>query len=284
MNQTRFHFPPLRPCLIAAAAASLLLAPVALAPAARATEIIAHRGASYDAPENTLSAVRLGWQQRADAVEIDVFLSKDGQVVLHHDDNTRRTTGVDRKVADQTLADLRQLDAGRWKDARFAGEKIPVLDEVIETIPPGKRLVIEVKCGPEIIPALRQSLARSGRPDRDFLIIAFSHSTLHAIKKTLPRIEVYWLSGFRKDEAAGGFLPTARELISRAKAAGFEGINLSYKGPVDAAFVRQVKDAGLKCYAWTVDSPEEARRLIAAGVDGITTNRPAWLREQVLPR
>ena len=279
MNELRFHV-SLRPGLIV----SLLLTVMSMASPAQATEIIAHRGASYDAPENTLSAVRLGWQQQADAVEIDIFLSKDGQIVLQHDSSTKRTTGVDKKVADQTVSELRQLDAGRWKGERFANEKIPLLDEVIETIPPGKRLVIEVKCGPEVIPALKESLARSGRPDKDFLIIAFSHPTLHAIKKALPRVEAYWLIGFRKDEATGAFLPTADALIRRAKAAGFEGVNLSYKGPVDAAYVRQIKVAGLKCYFWTVDSPEEARRLITAGVDGITTNRPGWLRKQVLSR
>ena len=69
-------------------------------------EIIAHRGASYDAPENTLESVRLGWEQKADAVEVDVFL-KDGEVVLHHDATTKKIAGVDRKVADQTFAELR---------------------------------------------------------------------------------------------------------------------------------------------------------------------------------
>ena len=78
-------------------------------------EIIAHRGASYDAPENTLESVRLGWEQKADAVEVDVFLSKDGEVVLHHDATTKKIAGVDRKVAGQPFAELRQLAVGVWK-------------------------------------------------------------------------------------------------------------------------------------------------------------------------
>ncbi|MBC8136856.1 MAG: hypothetical protein H8F28_13305 [Fibrella sp.] len=151
----------------------------------------------------------------------------------------------------------------------------------IETIPSGKRLVVEVKCGPEVIPALKEFLARSGKPSKSFIIIGFSHATMQAIKKALPEIEAYWLSSFRADEKTGVLHPTVEELIREAKVAGVEGINLSYKGPIDAAFVRQVKTAGLKCYVWTVGSPDEARRLVAAGVDGITTNRPAWLREQI---
>ena len=88
-------------------------------------EIIAHRGASYDAPENTLESVRLGWEQKADAVEVDVFLSKDGEVVLHHDATTKKIAGVDRKLADQTFAELRQLDVGVWKGPRWKGGAHP---------------------------------------------------------------------------------------------------------------------------------------------------------------
>jgi len=243
-------------------------------------EIIAHRGASYDAPENTLAALRLGWQQ-ADLVEIDIHQTSDGEIVLIHDDNTKRTAGLDKRVADQTLAEIRQLDAGIWKDARFTGEKNPTLDEAIEAMPDGKRLVIEVKCGAEVIPALQRSLERSGKSEQQFVIIAFSHTTLKAIKVALPEITMYWLQGFKENQQPGQITPTVDTLIQQAKDAHVEGVNLAYTGPIDAAFVRQIHAAGLKCYVWTVDSPDEARRLIAAGVDGITTNRPAWLCQQI---
>ena len=126
-------------------------------------EIIAHRGASYDAPENTLEAVRLAWSQKADAVEVDVFLSKDGEVVLHHDATTKKLAGVDRKVVDQSYAELRQLDVGAWKGDQWYGVRIPKLDDVLATIPEGKRIFVEVKCGPEIIPALAKSFRQSGK-------------------------------------------------------------------------------------------------------------------------
>ena len=104
-------------------------------------EIVAHRGASYDAPENTVAAIKLAWEQKADAAEFDVFLSKDGKIVVMHDKDTKRIAGVDRKVVDQTLAELRKLDVGRWKDAKFAGEKMPTLDEMLATVPEGKQRV-----------------------------------------------------------------------------------------------------------------------------------------------
>ena len=91
--------------------------------------IVAHRGASYDAPENTLSSVRLGWEQGADCVEIDVYLTKDDQIVAMHDKTTKRTAGKDWTVSERTLAELRTLEVGSWKDEKFRGEPVPTLAE-----------------------------------------------------------------------------------------------------------------------------------------------------------
>src|SRR4051794_3938882 len=99
-------------------------------------EVIAHRGASHDAPENTLAAIKLAWQQEADAAEFDLHLSRDGKLVVIHDADTRRVAGVDKRVAEQTLAELRRLDVGAWKGPRFAGERIATLEEVLATVPP----------------------------------------------------------------------------------------------------------------------------------------------------
>jgi len=88
-------------------------------------EIIGHRGASFDAPENTLASFRRGWEQHADAVELDIRQTKDGRIVVIHDQDTQRVTGVNRLVEEQTLEEIRQLDAGVWKDSRWVGEKVP---------------------------------------------------------------------------------------------------------------------------------------------------------------
>ena len=93
----------------------------------QAVEIMGHRGASYDAPENTMASFRLAWEQHADACELDVHLSKDQKVVVIHDKTTKRLAGVDKPVVDQTFDELRQLDVGRWKNERFTNERIPLL-------------------------------------------------------------------------------------------------------------------------------------------------------------
>src|SRR5271155_606218 len=95
-------------------------------PPAKSMDVIAHRGASCEAPENTLAAFRLGWSE-TDACELDVWLTSDGHLLVCHDANTKRTTGVDKLIAESTLADLRQLNAGSWKSPRYSDEKLPSL-------------------------------------------------------------------------------------------------------------------------------------------------------------
>ncbi|MBI5799473.1 MAG: glycerophosphodiester phosphodiesterase [Verrucomicrobia bacterium] len=259
----------------------LLLATLATAAHTRAVDIIAHRGASHDAPENTLASFKLGWQQHADACELDIWLSKDGKLIVSHDADTKRITGIAKKIPESTLAELRSLDAGSWKDPKWMGEKLPTLDEVLALIPDGKRLVIEIKCGVEVLPELERVLKASGKPASQLVIISFHYDVCAQSKKLFPKIPVLFLSSFKQDKATGAWTPTPASLIGKAKAAGLEGINLAFKGPLDAAFVKQTHAAGLKFYVWTVDDAAVAKKLLAAGVDGLTTNRPEWLREQL---
>jgi len=247
----------------------------------QAVDIIAHRGASHDAPENTMAAFKLGWQQGADAVELDVHLTRDGRLAVIHDDNTKRVAGLGKKVAEQTLAELRALDAGKWKGKEWIGEKIPALDEVLTAIPAGKRLVIEVKEGPEAVPPLSDAFKRSGRKPSEIVIIGFSFETMKAARKEFPDTPVYWLAGFDARKQAAGEEPTLEELIRKAVDARFDGLNLSYKWPINGPFAKKVKDAGLELYVWTVDDLALTKELAAAGVDGITTNRPGWLRQKL---
>jgi glycerophosphoryl diester phosphodiesterase len=245
-------------------------------------EFIAHRGASHDAPENTLAAVNLAWKQKADAVEVDVHLSKDGKIVAIHDDSTKKTGGRDRKVKEQTLAELRELDVGSFKGEAFKGEPIPTLEEVFKTVPEDKALFVEIKCGPEIADLLADLIRRTGMQPKQVVIISFDIRVVEAAKKKLPRHKVYWLSDIERDKKTHRWKPSVEELIAKAKKAGVDGLNVYACAAVDAAFVQKVKEAGLGgLYVWTVNDPKEAKRLIEAGVAGITTDRPAWLKEQV---
>lgn len=257
----------------------LVLLPLAAPAADRKVEIIAHRGASFDAPENTVTAMKLAWTQKADASELDVYLSKDGKAVVIHDPNTKRVAGVDKKVVDQSLAELRALDVGKWKGARFAGERLPTLEEMLATVAKGKRILIEIKSGPEIVPELNRLLRASGLKPEQTPIISFNAGVVAAVKKARPDLQAYWIVSMKP--AKGKKPPTAEELIARAKTIGADGLDLSADAALTAAFARKVKDAGLKLYVWTVNDPKVAKRMVELGVDGITTDRPGWLRDRL---
>ena len=253
--------------------------------AGKRVELVAHRGESHDAPENTLAAIRLAWERGDDAVEFDVHLTADKRLIAIHDADTERVTAGRSKVvvSRETLETLRKLDVGSWKGAKFAGERMPTIEDVIETLPadPEKRLLIEVKVGPEATEPLAAAIDAAGRPPGQTAVISFNLEACRSVKQRLPDVKVYFLSSFKQDEKTGKVTPTVQELIRTAKDAKLDGLDVSYKGPVDTAFVKQVHEAGLELHVWTVDDPADARRMVEVGVDGITTNRAAWMRERL---
>jgi glycerophosphoryl diester phosphodiesterase len=173
------------------------------------------------------------------------------------------------------------LDAGRWKGAQFAGERLPTLEEALATIPAGARLFIEVKVGAEAIPALVEAVRASGKAPAQLAVISFQLDAVAEAKRRLPEIPAYYLASFNRDSATGAWAPTIDALIARARGAKLDGLDLAYTGPLDADAARRIRAAGLALHVWTVDDPEVARRLIGYGVDGITTNRAAALRAAV---
>jgi glycerophosphoryl diester phosphodiesterase len=257
-------------------------APAATLAPARAPEFVGHRGASYDAPENTMSSFRLAWSQGAKGIELDIHLTKDSALVVSHDANTKRTTGVDRVIEESTLAELRQLDAGKWKGEQWAGERLPTLAEVLATIPEDGRCFIEVKKGAEVIPTLAKVIRESGKRPEQLAIISFQLDAVTEAKRELPKIEALYLASVKRDTTSGAWTPSIEELIGKAKEAKVDGLDLSFNAPLDAETVRKIHGAGLRLVVWTIDDPAVAKRIVDLGVDGVTTNRAAWLRREVM--
>ena len=240
-------------------------------------EIIAHRGYSYVAPENTLAAINLAWLVGADAVEIDIYLTTDNQIVLFHDRTTARTTGVDLTVGESSFDQLRALDVGKWKGDQWAGEKIATLEDALATIPEGaarasipdrrdKRMFVEIKCHSEIVPNFLEILDASGCKEDQVAVICFYEDVIRDIKAALPSLEAYWLCWTDRK-------PT-EELIEIAKSANADGLDAMICQAFNEDFVSKLRSAGMGVYVWTVDDDAEALRMAALGVDGITTNRP----------
>lgn len=243
--------------------------------------IIGHRGASRDAPENTLAAFHLAWEQGADGIEADFRLTGDGRIVCLHDASTRRTTEYNLTVARATLDELRRLDAGGWKDARWRGEKIPTLAEVLEFAPPGKRLFLELKSGAEILPTLARELSSRMAARNQITLLSFSAALVAECKQRLPDVQVCWSTDYRHPRFGGSWRPAAGEILATLARSGADGLASRAHRTLDADLVDALRDAGRSVHVWTVDSLARARRFANLGVDSIMTNRPGWLKTRL---
>ncbi|MCK5708011.1 MAG: hypothetical protein KAI43_10195 [Candidatus Aureabacteria bacterium] len=237
-------------------------------------EIIAHRGASYLAPENTIPSIALAWENDVDSVEIDVQLSKDNEIVLMHDKTTRRTAGVLKRVKSQSLKKLKSLDVGKWKDEKWTGTKIPTLEESLGLLPIGKSYFIDIKSKKEIIPSLKNIISESEYSSKELVFTGFSLSTMKEIKKAFPLNEVYLnviLNGTFEEELD--------KVIKRVNRSNLDGICLKCFPFIDSVLVTRVISENLKLYIWIINDCETAKKLIQLGVTGIITNRPELIKE-----
>jgi glycerophosphoryl diester phosphodiesterase len=239
--------------------------------------IIAHRGESRDAPENTLAAIRLAWARGAQAVELDVRRTRDDHVVVIHDPDLRRVGRSRLTVGGSTAAALREIDIGAWKHPHWMGERVPLLKEVLATVPRGGRLFVEIKDGPEIVPALRPVMASVSLAPRQVIFMSFHPETVARAVSELPGYEACLLLTAQQWCARGGL---ARG-IEAAHALGCGSLDVQTDRRLDRVVVEAVHDARLRLYVWTVNRVSTAQRLVAAGIDGITTDRCAWMSTQL---
>jgi glycerophosphoryl diester phosphodiesterase len=247
----------------------------------------AHRGASAYAPENTVAAFAHAADLGAQAVELDVQRTRDGELVVLHDKTLERTTDVTVRFPDRapwpvgafTLAELRTLDAGSWFDARFAGERVPTLAEAMDVLAArGLGLLLEAKA-PELYPGLASQIghelraacpqwlraASAGR----LTVESFDWEFVRELRAVLPRVSVGLLG--------------APEPAALAAYAGFVDQINPHHTRITAEYVERVHQLGMAVNVWTVDDPAEQAGAVAAGVDGVITNRPDVLADLLRP-
>jgi len=241
---------------------------------------IAHRGESFDAPENTLQSINLAWKRDDDAVELDVRLTADNKIAVIHDGNTNRVGGIYLRVASQSLDSLKKIDVGMYKGNQWTKAKIPSLEEVLDTIPKNKKLFIEIKCGPKILNRLKFILADSNIKSDQIKLIGFSFTTLKKARALFNGYEIFWLKRIERRFLQFWKL-NQNEIINIALKNKFDGLNIKYSKFINRNLVDKVRESGLKLFVWTVNETEIARKLIDYGVDGITSDRPNWLKKQI---
>lgn len=240
--------------------------------------LIAHRGASAEAPENTVPAIRRAWKRGSDGVEIDVHITRDQRLAVIHDDDTGRVARVALPVESSTLAQLQALDVGRWKKKRYVGRRIPTLEQALAVVPEERWAFVELKSGPGIAPRVVRQLENLSRFGPRMMICSFKLDTLVAVRdecvrRGIERFQLGWICGMADVESLRQ--PAEREaMFWRAEWAGCEWLSLHHSKVMDASFMSEAHEAGLRVACWTVDKPQEAARLVRVGVDAIITNDP----------
>lgn len=229
-------------------------------------QVIAHRGASGIAPENTIIAFKKAIEMGSDAIETDVQMTKDGHLVLIHDEKLERTTNGTGWVKDYTLSELQSLDAGRWFSRSFAGEPIPTVDELLDLIYNTKLWVnIEIKMGFVLYPGIEEKLVEKVREyqlqDR-VIISSFNHYSIDLIKKIDPNMETAVL-----------YSEGLYEPWNYAERLGARFLHPS-KGVLSREIVMGAHSKGIKVHPYTINDEKGMLKYIKMGVDGIITNFP----------
>ncbi len=227
--------------------------------------ILAHRGASAYAPENTGAAFCKAIACGADGVELDVRLTKDRQMVVHHNLDIRETSNGSGEIWDMTLSELRRFDFGSWKGREFAGEGILTLEEALLLVKDMVVINIELKAEARPVsnlPELACALIKKMGLSRKVLFSSFQHGTAMACKKRLPQAKVGLLYS----------RPLFRP-VAYARRLGADALH-PYKYLVTPGLIRRAHRAGLMVNTWTVDKPDWIRRFARWGCDAVITNTP----------
>lgn len=231
--------------------------------------IEAHRGDSSTYPENTLSAFRGAVLSGADSIELDTHLSADGVWVVMHDVTLERTTDGTGDIRALPYSAIACLDAGRWKSPRFAGERVPTLDDALRLArDSGVPLNVELKTssvGREHGRAFGTFLRQTGLQNAVAVVSSFDEEILLGVRQTAP-------------ECALGMLGSDREALEKATTHAMEWVHLQYRAATPEC-VAAAHAAGIRVMVWTVDTPDSAARYAELGVDRICTNRPADMVE-----
>ncbi len=237
--------------------------------------IIAHRGESLDAVENSLGSVKLAWERNADAVEVDVRLTKDDVIIAHHDVSIKRKGNKKLKITKHRSEHIFKVNIGQENSGNSGFEKIPTLKEILLTVPDGKILFIEIKPKKGVLKPLEDLLRNCKVPKGQIRFISFNFELLVLLKKHLPEYNYYLI--YRH------WLPVpfkVEKLISKVKDADLDGLDLHYK-LINAEVIRKVKASGLEIFTWTVNDLKLAKQFVNWGIEGITTDRAGWMKRNL---
>ncbi|UOD35159.1 hypothetical protein DSN97_02130 [Deferribacteraceae bacterium V6Fe1] len=242
-------------------------------------KIIAHRGASFYAPENTMSAFKLAMEYGVDGIEMDVHVTKDGKIVVIHDDTTGRTGTQNLEIKTNDLETLKKVDVGSWFDTKYQGEQIPILDNLIKEVPSKFELYIEIKSEPDTVPIYYDFFSDHKELKNRAVIFGFNYNVMTKIKKLLPDFTVLWIVEY------GYNVPISSKMYDdvygKITDANLNGISTHADLTHCSNMEKAIKKHDWIWNVWTVDNPHLAKQLMNLGVATLTTNRPDWIMKHL---
>lgn len=244
--------------------------------------IVAHRGASYKAPENTIPAFKIAFEEQTDFIEGDFWLTADNEIVCIHDSNTRRVGNRNIRVSISTLDELRKIDVGIRNGEQFSGTKIPTLQEVLEIIPEQKGLHLEIKDNREnFLIRLKEILNGNNIHTNRIRIISFHRNIIKASKKYFPEIKAYLIFGWYFSKG-NYFKSLSKKLImKKLSTVNCDGVVLFADSYIDGEFLNKLKEENFDVCTYNVENESKAQKLVSYGVDSITTNSPLMIRNAI---
>lgn len=246
---------------------------------ANSTEIIAHRGASGHAPENTISAILKGVELNSHYIEVDVHMSKDGEIVVFHDDTLKRTTNGNGKIKNKTLSELKQLDAGSWFSKKFFGEKIPTLKEILDLDFQNAKLIIEVKNVNNTYPGIEKKiveLVKKSSFSNQVIYKSFGTEVLERFHKLDPDNETLYVT---IGPVLSWFLIDDWLRIGSIYDLDFVNYIQVHRFFIRKHLVIDAHKKNKKIIAWDVHKPDHIQRMKNFNVDIIETDYPERIED-----
>lgn len=242
---------------------------------ARIPLIIAHRGSAGEAPENTLAAFELALRQGCDAIELDIHLSKDDELIVCHDSTVNRTTDGTGVIRQMTVSELQRFDAGRWFHESYAGERLPLLEEVFDLVPVDIMINVEIKETYEgLIEQRLLHMLRNRNRLSQVVVSSFDHKSLLRLKRSEPDVKIGLLY--------------SQNAVDHSQLADLLGVPVyalhPYSKRIDQEDIVRATSRGLQVYPWTINNEEAMEQAIDSGVSGIITDYPAVLKRILASR
>lgn len=236
---------------------------------------ISHRGESIDAPENSIPAFKLSRERQTDGMECDVHLTSDKVVVVAHDPTTARMGDRNLAIEKTSFEELVKVNISGANET-YPNEHIHTLEDCLKCLGSNRVFYIELKPGSlELVPAVDKILSANGMTSKQIVIISFDKEMIALSKKIMPQYRALWLTGLAPNV-------TVEQLLDELTAMHADGVDCAVNESVlNANFVQRLHNEGMLVAVWTVDQPGQARRLIEMGVDAITSNRAAKLRDMI---